>query len=524
MHDDRVGGVGMEALSRVDLHPRPDDRNQGVLEECSEGHAHKRRIARRGPWSPSVRFRLRPGREVRRIRSHVTWTLRLHDDDQCRVVAANSSSRGGIGRSGDPGGGEALRIPGPVGLARLSHRAIRDWYDHGSSALDNWGQGLAGSAKDAHAGVVEHDRRLGREPLEAQDQSEEADGCCEKLSHRVMLLEMDYRRLGSTGLKISRLGLGCGNFGGIGSAPAFFGMGESEEQAFALMDGALDAGINFFDTADAYGGGRSETYIGRWLKTKGSAARQQLLLSSKTFNPVGPGPNDRGLSRRHILRQVDESLRRLQTDRIDMYLIHEPDPDTPLEETLTALNDVVRAGKVLYIGASNIEAWRLTRALWISDKHGLTRFDWVQNSYSLLDRAAERDLFSLCADQGIGFTAFSPLAGGWLTGKYRPGGSYPPGSRMTLRPEPYRRLERDETFQGLAAMSDGARARGTEMTSLAIAWALHHPRVDAAIIGPRNREHLDAALAALTIRLSDEEARRLAELFQTPRDEWNEVQ
>src|SRR5262249_14893064 len=156
---------------------------------------------------------------------------------------------------------------------------------------------------------------------------EEADGGCEKLSHRVMLPEMDYRRLGSTGLKISRVGLGCGNFGGIGSAPAFFGMGESEEQAFELMDGALDAGINFFDTADADGGWRSETYIGRWLKLKGSAARQQLLLSSKIFNPVGPGPNDRGLSRRHILRQVDESLRRLQTDRLDMYLIHEPDPD-----------------------------------------------------------------------------------------------------------------------------------------------------------------------------------------------------
>lgn len=336
-----------------------------------------------------------------------------------------------------------------------------------------------------------------------------------------MLPEMDYRRLGSTGLKISRLGLGCGNFGGIGSAPAFFGMGESEEQGFELMDCALDAGINFFDTADAYGGGRSETYIGRWLKAKGAAARQQVLLSSKVFNAVGPGPNDRGLSRRHILRQVDESLRRLQTDRIDMYLIHEPDPDTPLEETLAALNDVVRAGKVLYIGASNIEAWRLARALWISEKHGLARFDWVQNSYSLLDRAAERELFALCADQGVGFTAFSPLAGGWLTGKYRPGGSYPPGSRMTLRPEPYRHLERQETFRALAAMSDEARARGAAMSSLAIRWALHHPRVDAAIIGPRNREHLDAALAALSIGLSDEESRRLAALFQTARDEWN---
>src|SRR5438105_7317688 len=200
---------------------------------------------------------------------------------------------------------------------------------------------------------------------------------------------MHYRRLGSTGLEISRLGLGCGNFGGIGSAPAFFGMGETETQAFDLMDRAFDAGINVFDTANAYGGGRSETYIGRWLKTKGAAVRQQLLVSSKVFNATGPGPNDRGLSRRHILQQVDESLARLQTDRLDMYLIHEPDPETPLDETLRALEDVVRAGKVLYIGASNLEAWRLARALSISDTRRIGRFGWVQNSFSLLDRAAE---------------------------------------------------------------------------------------------------------------------------------------
>jgi len=324
---------------------------------------------------------------------------------------------------------------------------------------------------------------------------------------------MNYRRLGSTGLKISRLGLGCGNFGGIGSAPAFFGMGETEEQARELMDRAFDAGMNFFDTANAYGGGRSETWIGRWLNAKGSAARQQLLLSSKVFNPVGPGPNDRGLSRRHILRQVDESLARLQTDRLDMYLIHEPDPETPLEETLAALDDLVRMGKVLYVGASNIEAWRLARGLWISDMRRLVRFDWVQNSYSLLDRAPERELFPLCADRGVGFTAFSPLAGGWLTGKYRSAEAYPDGSRMTLRPEPYRHLEREEIYRGLTALSDEARHRGVEMSSLALAWVLHHPRVDAAIAGPRSRAHLDAALAGSTIELSHADRARLASVF-----------
>ena len=238
---------------------------------------------------------------------------------------------------------------------------------------------------------------------------------------------MEYRRLGTTGLKVSRVGLGCGNFGGIGSAPEFFGQGESEQAAFVLMDRAVDAGINFFDTADAYGGGRSETCIGNWLRGKGSRVRELLLLSSKVFNPVGPGPNDRGLSRRHIFRQVDASLARLGTDRLDLYLIHEPDPETPLEETVRALEDIVRMGKVLYVGASNIEAWRLMRALWIGARGGVTRFDWVQNSYSLLDRAAEREVLPLCGDQGLGFTPFSPMAGGWLSGKYRSAGDYPAG-------------------------------------------------------------------------------------------------
>jgi aryl-alcohol dehydrogenase-like predicted oxidoreductase len=231
------------------------------------------------------------------------------------------------------------------------------------------------------------------------------------------------------------------------------------------------------------------------------------------YTPVAPGPNDRGLSRRHILEQVDGSLARLQTDRLDMYLIHEPDPDTPLDETLQALDDVVRMGKVLYVGASNIEAWRLTRGLWISDSRGWHRFEWVQNSFSLLDRAPERELFPLCADQGVGFTAFSPLAGGWLTGKYQAAGAYPDGSRMTLRPEPYRHLEHDDVFRGLTDLAGEARARGVGMGALALAWVLHHPRVDAAVIGPRNALQLDATLQSMTIALSDDDNRRLAALF-----------
>jgi aryl-alcohol dehydrogenase-like predicted oxidoreductase len=176
---------------------------------------------------------------------------------------------------------------------------------------------------------------------------------------------------------------------------------------------------------------------------------------------------------------------------------------------------VVRVGKVIYVGASNIEAWRLARGLWISDKRGWCRFDWVQNSFSLLDRTPEREMFPLCADQQVGFTAFSPLAGGWLTGKYQAAGTYPEGSRMTLRPEPYRHLEHDRVFRGLAAVADEAGARGVEMGALAIAWVLRHPRVDAAIIGPRNVAHLDAALASTMIELSDEDRTRLAALFES---------
>ena len=324
---------------------------------------------------------------------------------------------------------------------------------------------------------------------------------------------MDYVRLGSTGLRVSRVVLGCGNFGGVGSAPAFFGMGENEAQAALLMDRAWDAGINVFDTADAYGGGRSETYIGNWLKRKGSGVRDQLLISSKVFNPVGPGPNQRGLSRKHILQSIDASLTRLQTDRLDMYLTHEPDPATPIDETIEALDTIVRAGKVLYIGASNIEAWRLALALGRSDRRGLARFEWAQNSYSLLDRSAEREMLPLCAEAGLGFTAFSPMAGGWLTGKYRAGEAYPAGSRMTLRPEPYQNLTNERVFTGLAQLAEESRARRVAMGTLAVAWVLRHPQLTAAIVGPRTPAHLAIALAALEVCVTPPDADALSDLF-----------
>jgi aryl-alcohol dehydrogenase-like predicted oxidoreductase len=322
-----------------------------------------------------------------------------------------------------------------------------------------------------------------------------------------------YKNLGGTGLKVSAVGLGCGNFGGIGSAPAFFGKGETEEEALSIMDAAWEMGINFFDTADAYGGGRSETYIGKWLKAKGAHVRDQLLLSSKVFNPVGDGPNDWGLSRRHILRQVEASLTRLGADHLDMYLIHEPDPTTPLDETLRALDDLVHQGKVRYIGASNMPAWLMTKALWLSDKHDLYRVEWIQNSYSLLDRTDEREVMPLCEDQALGYTPFSPLAGGWLTGKYKRGEPFPSGSRMTLRSEPYQKFLDDKTFNGLEALRTLAVERGTDMASLALAWVMSHPLVTAPILGPRRPEHLEPAKNALEIKLSTEEREAIAKLL-----------
>ncbi|MEP7290308.1 MAG: aldo/keto reductase [Chloroflexota bacterium] len=324
---------------------------------------------------------------------------------------------------------------------------------------------------------------------------------------------MRYKNLGQTGLKVSIVGLGCGNFGGIGSAPTFFGKGESEEEAFALMDAAWEMGINFFDTADAYGGGRSETYIGNWLKGKGAAVRDQLILSSKVFNPVGEGVNDWGLSRRHIFREVEASLRRLGVERLDMYLIHEPDPRTPLEETLSALDDLVRQGKLHYLGASNMPGWLMTKALWISDKHHLHRFEWVQNSYSLLDRGDEQSILPLCADQGLGYTPFSPLAGGWLTGKYTSAADIPSGSRMTLRPEPYERFLNEETFTGLAALKSKAEQCGVSMSGLALAWVMSNPLVTAPIIGPRKPAHLQPISEALSLELSADERDELNKLF-----------
>jgi len=324
---------------------------------------------------------------------------------------------------------------------------------------------------------------------------------------------MRYINLGQTGLKISAIVLGCGNFGGMGSIPALFGKVATREEAFAIMDKAWVLGINYFDTANSYGGGLSESFIGEWLKQKGKNVRDQLILSTKVYSPVGDGPNDQGLSRQHILRQIDVSLRRLGVDYLDLYITHAPDPSTPLEETLHALDDLIHQGKVRYIGAANMPAWLLTKALWISDRFHLHRFEWVQNFYSLLDQTDEHEMFPLCQDQHLGHTPFSPLAGGWLTGKYRAGEPFPAGSRMDLRPD-FRSLVSEKTYPALDALHRYATERGVDMASLALAWVMSHPVVTAPLIGPRRPEHLDIVNSALEIRLDANERATIAGFFK----------
>jgi aryl-alcohol dehydrogenase-like predicted oxidoreductase len=326
---------------------------------------------------------------------------------------------------------------------------------------------------------------------------------------------MEYRRFGRTGLRVSRLGLGCGGFGGIGSELSLFGQGEGEADAFAIMDRALELGINYFDTADSYGGGLSEEIIGRWLRARG--VRDEIVLSTKVFNRMGPGPNDVGLSRRHILRAVEDSLRRLQTDWIDLYVTHDVDRETPLDETLRALDDLVHQGKVRYVGASHMEGWRMTRSLWISDRLGLARYEGVQNEYNLLNRRIEAEVLPLAADQELAITPFSPLSGGFLTGKYRLGEAAPAGSRMTLRPGPYESLLEPATFRAIDALRAEAAERGVSMAALALAWVNSHPQVTAALIGPRSPAQFDPAIESLELPLTLEERERVVDRVERAR-------
>ncbi len=297
-----------------------------------------------------------------------------------------------------------------------------------------------------------------------------------------------------------RVVLGCGNFGGIGSAPAFFGQGESKEEAFELMDAAWALGLRRFDTADAYGGGRSEQWIGDWMRATGNRPR----ITSKTFNAMEDGA-DFGLARDRVLRQVETSLERLGIDRIDLYLTHEPDPNTPVEETFMTFATLVERGLIGAWGISNAGVDDLRE--WLS----LGTPSLVQNSYSLLERGDEAEVIPLCVEHGIEYQAFSPLAGGWLTGKYHRGAEPPPGSRMTMRPEPYRHLQTDGVYDGLDALGRAAAERGVSMGGLALAWALG--TVDSVVVGPRRPSHLESVRDAVELTVTDAERDELGSFF-----------
>jgi aryl-alcohol dehydrogenase-like predicted oxidoreductase len=295
-------------------------------------------------------------------------------------------------------------------------------------------------------------------------------------------------------LTVSRIALGCGNFGGVGSAPEFFGQGLTEGEAFGLMDAAWESGIDWFDTADAYGGGRSERAIGRWMASRGIRPR----LTTKTFNPMEAGA-DHGLKPDRVARQLRSSLDRLGVGRVDLYLAHDFDPAVPLAESFGAFAAAQADGLIGAYGVSNFDPAQLAASLAAGQPRA------VQNSYSLLGRHDEAALLPLCAERGVAYLAFSPLAGGWLTGKYRRGEPYPAGSRMTQRPEPYREFVSGPTFDALARLQAIAARRGTSLAGLALGWLLADERVTQVVIGPGRPEHLTPVAEARRQPVSAEE-------------------
>ena len=306
---------------------------------------------------------------------------------------------------------------------------------------------------------------------------------------------MELRSLGRTGIKVSNLCLGCMMFGGK-TTPA---------DSARIIDRAIDAGINFLDTANVYNAGRSEEATGAALKANGR--RQQIILATKVHGRMGEGPNDWRNTRRHIIESCEASLRRMGTDWIDLYQIHRPDPDIPADETLRALDDLVRSGKVRYIGTSTYAAWQVVESLWVSKEYGLNRFICEQPPYHILDRRIERELVPMAQTFGIGLIPWSPLAGGMLTGKYRRDEPPPEDSRWaTYNSNPMQRRRWNERiFDALEGLEPLAKARGITMSQLALAWVMQQPGITSPIIGPRTMEQLEDNLKAFDVTVTAED-------------------
>jgi aryl-alcohol dehydrogenase-like predicted oxidoreductase len=305
-------------------------------------------------------------------------------------------------------------------------------------------------------------------------------------------------------VRFSGIALGCGNFGGIGSAPELFGQGIDDETSFAIMDTAWASGIQWFDTADAYGGGKSEELIGQWRAERQPA---DLVLTTKVFHSTSGDAGDTGLAPDRIRRQLEGSLERLGVDRLDLYLAHEPDSRVTLGDTVATFEALREEGLIVAWGLSNYDAAGIRAALAVGTPA------LVQNSFSLLERGDERDVIPLCAERGIAYVPFGPLSGGWLTGKYRRNETFPAGSRMTKRPGPYEHLRTDAVFDGLDRLREEAAARGVDMATLAFAWVLAHPGVSGAVSGPMRPEHLEPVLAARELELSESDHQRIGGLF-----------
>lgn len=313
---------------------------------------------------------------------------------------------------------------------------------------------------------------------------------------------MEYRRLGSSGLKVSEICLGT----------MTFGHGADESESARMVHLAWDAGVNFFDTANSYGDGESEVLLGKALKGR----RRDAIVATKFFNPMGRGPNDSGMSRVHIMQAIDDSLKRLQMEYVDIYYIHHVDTQTPLVEMLRALDDLVRQGKVRYTACSNYQAWRLSEALWLSDSLNLAQFVCYQPQYSLVVRDIEQELVPLCEHKGLGIVVWSPLAGGFLSGKYKPGERTQVGARSSegwAFPQRYFAANADETLQTLFSVSD---ALGYSPAQVALRWVLEQRAMTSVIVGARHAAHLEDNLGAAGWRLAGKTFQRLNEVSQLP--------
>ena len=324
---------------------------------------------------------------------------------------------------------------------------------------------------------------------------------------------MQYTNLGRTGLKVSRICLGAMTYGDPGWRPWIL----SEEAGRPILERAIDYGINFFDTADMYSRGVSEEVLGRSLRD--FTSRDQVVIATKVFYPMSDDPNDRGLSRKHVMASIDHSLRRLNTDYVDLYQIHRWDPDTPIEETLEALSDIVRAGKARYIGASSMFAWQFAKALYLSDRHGWARFVSMQKHYNLVYREEEREMLPLCRDEGIGVIPWSPLARGFLAGNRR---AVDRGETARAKTDGFAHdlYYSEADFAVAERTADVARDRGVPPAQVALAWILRQPGITAPIVGASKMEQLEQAVAALDIHLTDDEVRRLEEPYVPHRVLW----